>query len=68
MIINKKVGFRLIIKVGEIGIINFGKVILIVGGLIGGLFDVVVINRIGNIVWDVFVGCDGYLMVLEFDC
>ena len=37
--INKKVGFRLITKAGERGVINLTKIIPLVGGLIGGGVD-----------------------------
>lgn len=38
--INQKVGFRLVTKFGEKGIVNLGKVVPVVGGVIGGAFDV----------------------------
>lgn len=38
--INQKIGFRLLTKFGEKGIINLGKVIPVVGGVIGGGMDV----------------------------
>lgn len=38
--INQRVGFRLITKFGEKGIVNLGKVIPLAGGVIGGAFDV----------------------------
>lgn len=37
--INKKVGFRLVTKFGEKGVINLGKAIPLVGGFIGGTVD-----------------------------
>lgn len=37
--INQKVGFRLLTKFGTKGIINMGKAIPVVGGIIGGGFD-----------------------------
>lgn len=37
--INQKVGFRLITKFGEKGIINLGKMVPVVGGFISGGFD-----------------------------
>ncbi len=39
--INKAVGFRLITKAGEKGVVNLTKCIPILGGLIGGGFDAV---------------------------
>ena len=38
--INQKIGFRLLTKFGEKGVINLGKVIPVVGGVIGGGMDV----------------------------
>lgn len=38
--INQKIGFRLLTKFGEKGIVNLGKVIPVVGGVIGGGMDV----------------------------
>lgn len=38
--INQRVGFRLITKFGEKGVINLGKLIPLAGGVIGGAFDV----------------------------
>lgn len=39
--INQKVGFRFLTKFGEKGIINMGKMVPVVGGVIGGGFDLV---------------------------
>lgn len=38
--INQKIGFRLLTKFGEKGVINLGKMIPLVGGVIGGGMDV----------------------------
>lgn len=54
--INQKVGFRLLTKFGEKGAINIGKAIPLIGGIIGGSFDVVATNTIGNIARNTFVG------------
>lgn len=53
--INKKVGFRLFTKFGEKGIINLGKAIPVVGGLISGTLDAVETNTIGNVARDQFI-------------
>ena len=53
--INQKVGFRLLTKFGETGVINLGKVVPILGGVIGATFDSVATNTIGNIARDTFV-------------
>lgn len=39
--INQAVGFRLITKAGEKGIVNLTKFIPVVGGVVGGTFDAV---------------------------
>jgi hypothetical protein len=52
--INKKVGFKLLTKFGEKGIINLGKTVPILGGIIGGSFDAYTTNTIGNVARDTF--------------
>ncbi len=39
--INQKVGFRLVTKFGQKGVINLGKMVPVLGGVIGGSFDAV---------------------------
>lgn len=53
--INQKVGFRLLTKFGEKGVINLGKAVPLVGGIIGGTVDSIATNTIGNIARDTFV-------------
>lgn len=53
--INQKVGFRLFTKFGEKGVINIGKAIPLLGGIVGGLFDTVSTNTIGNVARDTFI-------------
>lgn len=53
--INKRVGFRLLTKFGEKGAINLGKMIPLVGGFIGGTFDGISTNVIGNIARKTFI-------------
>ena len=53
--INQKVGFRLVTKFGETGVINLGKLIPLAGGIIGGTFDGVSTNIIGNVAHDIFI-------------
>ena len=55
--INKKVGFQLLAKTGGRGTINLGKAIPLMGGVIGGTFDVAMTNTIGNVARDVFLEC-----------
>jgi hypothetical protein len=53
--INQKVGFRLLTKFGEKGVINLGKVVPLVGGFIGGTVDSIATNTIGDMAKDTFI-------------
>lgn len=53
--INQKVGFRLLTKFGEKGLINLGKAIPIAGGVIGGAVDGIGTGIIGKTAKKVFV-------------
>lgn len=53
--INKKVGFRFVTKFGEKGIVNLGKVIPVVGGVVGGKFDIASISVIGKNAYSIFM-------------
>lgn len=53
--INKLVGFRLLTKFGEKGAINLGKMIPLVGGVIGGAFDGISTNVVGNVARKTFI-------------
>lgn len=55
--INKKIGFQLLAKTGGRGTISLGKAIPLMGGVIGGTFDVAMTNIIGNVARDVFLEC-----------
>ena len=52
--INKTVGFRLGTKFGEKGIINLGKCVPVVGGIIGGTVDAVGTRTIGKTAKKIF--------------
>jgi len=52
--INKKIGFRLITKAGEKGVINLVKMLPLVGGVIGGAFDGIFVNSCGKTAKTVF--------------
>lgn len=52
--VNQKVGFRLLTKFGEKGVINLGKAVPIVGGVIGGTVDGISTHSIGKISKRVF--------------
>lgn len=53
--INQAVGFRLVTKFGEKGVINLGKAIPLVGGVVGATFDSVSTNTIGNVAREIFI-------------
>ena len=53
--INQKVGFRLLTKFGEKGVVNLGKTIPLLGGIVGATFDSVSTNTVGNIARDTFI-------------
>lgn len=53
--INQKVGFRLVTKFGEKGVVNLGKAVPLVGGAIGAALDGVWTNQIGNAARDAFI-------------
>jgi uncharacterized protein (DUF697 family) len=46
--INKRIGLRLLAKVGQRGISQFPKAIPVVGGVVGGAFDAVVCRMVGR--------------------
>lgn len=46
--INGKIGFRLITKFGEKGVINLWKIVPVVGGVIGGSVDAVTTQVVGS--------------------
>lgn len=52
--INKKVGFRLLTKAGEKGIINLTKIVPVVGGLVGGTVDAVTCKAVGSAAKNIF--------------
>ena len=52
---NKKVGFRLVTKFGQKGIINLGKLVPIVGGVIGGTVDTVGTLTVGKTAKKLFI-------------
>lgn len=52
--INKKIGFRLITKAGEKGVINLMKMLPLIGGVVGGTFDGIFVNSCGNTARKVF--------------
>ena len=53
--INQQVGFRLVTKFGQKGLVNIVKMMPLVGGVVGGAFDTGMTLTIGNIAKKVFV-------------
>ena len=53
--INQAVGFRLITKFGQKGLINFGKTVPLIGGVVGGTFDATSTHVIGTIARTIFI-------------
>ena len=53
--INRAVGFRLITKFGQKGLINFGKMVPLIGGVVGGTFDATSTHVIGTIARTIFI-------------
>ena len=52
--INQAVGFRLVTKAGSTGIVNLGKAVPFLGGIIGGTFDAITTKAIGTAAKTVF--------------
>ena len=61
--INQRIGFRLLTKFGEKGLINLGKMIPVVGAAINGGLDFAETKLIANRAYKVFV--DGDLSALD---
>lgn len=57
--VNQTVGFRLVTKFGEKGVVNLGKAIPIIGGLVGGTVDTISTFVIGKAAKKTFLN-DGY--------
>ncbi len=56
--INKKIGFRLITKAGEKGVVNLIKIVPLIGGFVGGTFDGIFVNGCGKTAKKVFSQAD----------
>lgn len=57
--INRAVGFRLITKFGETGVINLGKAIPVVGAAVNASFDLATTKVIADNALKVFIGSNG---------
>ena len=58
--INQRIGFRFITKFGEKGVINLGKMVPLVGGVIGGGMDVVSTRAIAKRAIAMFIKVDNH--------
>lgn len=56
--INQRIGFRLVTKFGEKGLINIGKMIPLVGAVVGGGFDLVETKFIADRAYKFFIEND----------
>lgn len=52
--INQEIGVRLVTKAGEKGVVNFVKMVPLVGGIVGGTFDSLFTNSCGQTAKKVF--------------
>jgi len=55
LLINQKVGFRLLTTYSGKGILNLSKAVPLAGGIIGGSIDIIATNIIGNTARNVFI-------------
>jgi hypothetical protein len=66
--INQKVGFRLLTKFGQTGVVNLGKWVPVAGGVIGACFDGVYTQMIGSTAKKLFIGTkepDANVLVID---
>lgn len=56
--INQAVGFRLLTKAGSTGIVNLGKAVPFIGGVVGGTFDAMTTKAIGAAAKHVFTAIE----------
>lgn len=56
--INQRIGFRLLTKFGEKGLINLGKAVPVVGAVVNGGFDLVETKIIANRAYKMFINKD----------
>ena len=53
--INRRVGMRFVTKFGETGVVNLGKMVPVVGGVVGGGFDFATTKTIGENAMRLFI-------------
>jgi uncharacterized protein (DUF697 family) len=52
--INKRIGFRLMTKAGQTGIVNLTKLVPVVSGVVGGTFDALACRAVGRTAKNLF--------------
>lgn len=52
--INKQIGFRLLTKAGQTGVVNLTKLVPVVGGLVGGTVDAISCRAVGRVSKEAF--------------
>ena len=65
--INRVVGMRLVTKFGKTGVMNLGKLVPLVGGVIGGTFDVASTKTIAEVAKNLFVELNSALEVEDYE-
>lgn len=65
--INRIVGMRLLTKFGKTGVVNLGKMVPLVGGVIGGTFDIASTKTIAEVAKTMFVELDQALEVEDYE-
>ena len=61
--INRAVGFRLLTKFGEKGILNLGKAVPLVGGVVSATIEAVATNAVGNAARNAFIAKPGKVVL-----
>ena len=52
--INKAIGFRVVTKFGQKGVVNLGKAVPLIGGIVGGTFDATSTYMVGKMAKETF--------------
>ena len=58
--INQAVGFRLLTKFGQKGVVNLHKLVPVVGGVVGSTLDSAATRTVGWVAVETFIGQDGF--------
>jgi hypothetical protein len=67
MQINKQVGFRLLAKAGETGMVNLVHIVPIAGGIVGGTVDAVTCRAVGHTARHVFGNVDACAEITDVE-